>query len=402
MEHLFDLPLQANKQKKMKKSLLALASGTLGLGIAEFVMMGILPNVAHDLGVSIPTAGHLISAYAIGVCVGAPLMVVVARTRPLKQILLGLVAIYIIGNVFASLSSNYWLLLFMRFVSGLPHGAFFGAGSIVAERVAERGRESQAVSLMIAGMTIANLFGVPFGTMLCNLISWRFPFAFNGVWGLFTFYLIWKWVSSIPALPDTGFKGQFRFLKKLAPWLIILTTMFGNGGIFCWFSYVTPQMIHEGGFTPSHMTLIMMLAGLGMTIGNLVGGRCGDLYGLSSVVRFSMYFMLLSLLGTFFFASVPWLSVLLMFIGTACLFAVSPAQQLLFIQTSRGSELMGAACAQVAFNMGNAMGAYLGGLPIEYDMGYRYPSLVGVFVVLLGLATVSVYMRRERKMSLAK
>lgn len=402
MEHLFDLPLQANKQKKMKKSLLALASGTLGLGIAEFVMMGILPNVAHDLGVSIPTAGHLISAYAIGVCVCAPLMVVVARTRPLKQILLGLVAIYIIGNVFASLSSNYWLLLFMRFVSGLPHGAFFGAGSIVAERVAERGRESQAVSLMIAGMTIANLFGVPFGTMLCNLISWRFPFAFNGVWGLFTFYLIWKWVPSIPALPDTGFKGQFRFLKKLAPWLIILTTMFGNGGIFCWFSYVTPQMIHEGGFTPSHMTLIMMLAGLGMTIGNLVGGRCGDLYGLSSVVRFSMYFMLLSLLGTFFFASVPWLSVLLMFIGTACLFAVSPAQQLLFIQTSRGSELMGAACAQVAFNMGNAMGAYLGGLPIEYDMGYRYPSLVGVFVVLLGLATVSVYMRRERKMSLAK
>lgn len=402
MEHLFDLPLQANKQKKMKKSLLALASGTLGLGIAEFVMMGILPNVAHDLGVSIPTAGHLISAYAIGVCVGAPLMVVVARTRPLKQILLGLVAIYIIGNVFASLSSNYWLLLFMRFVSGLPHGAFFGAGSIVAERVAERGRESQAVSLMIAGMTIANLFGVPFGTMLCNLISWRFPFAFNGVWGLFTFYLIWKWVPSIPALPDTGFKGQFRFLKKLAPWLIILTTMFGNGGIFCWFSYVTPLMIHEGGFTPSHMTLIMMLAGLGMTIGNLVGGRCGDLYGLSSVVRFSMYFMLLSLLGTFFFASVPWLSVLLMFIGTACLFAVSPAQQLLFIQTSRGSELMGAACAQVAFNMGNAMGAYLGGLPIEYDMGYRYPSLVGVFVVLLGLATVSVYMRRERKMSLAK
>lgn len=124
-------------------------------------MMGILPNVAHDLGVSIPTAGHLISAYAIGVCVGAPLTVVVARTRPLKQILLGLVAIYIFGNVCASLSPSYWMLLFMRFVSGLPHGAFFGAGSIVAERVADKGRESQAVSLMIAGMTIANLFGVP-------------------------------------------------------------------------------------------------------------------------------------------------------------------------------------------------------------------------------------------------
>ena len=134
----------------MKKSLLALASGTLGLGIAEFVMMGILPNVAHDLGVSIPTAGHFISAYAIGVCVGAPLMVVVARTRPLKQILLGLVAVYFVGNPGAAFSQGYWSLLLMRFVSGLPHGAFFGVGSIVAERVADKGKESLAVSMMIA------------------------------------------------------------------------------------------------------------------------------------------------------------------------------------------------------------------------------------------------------------
>ena len=207
----------------MKKSLIALASGTLGLGIAEFVMMGILPNVAHDLGISIPQAGHFISAYAIGVCVGAPLTVVVARTRPLKQILLGLAMIYIVGNLFAS---------------------------------------------MIAGMTIANLFGVPFGTMLSNLVSWRFPFVFNTLWGVLIFYLIWRWIPYMPALPDVGLKGQFRFLKRLAPWLIILTTMFGNGGIFCWFSYVTPQMIHEAGFSPHAMTGIMMLAGLGMTIGD--------------------------------------------------------------------------------------------------------------------------------------
>ena len=191
----------------MKKSLLALASGTLGLGIAEFVMMGILPNVAHDLGISIPQAGHFISAYAIGVCVGAPLTVVVARTRPLKQILLGLAMIYIVGNLFASMSVNYWMLLLMRFVSGLPHGAFFGVGSIVAERVAEKGKASQAVSLMIAGMTIANLFGVPFGTMLSNLVSWRFPFVFNTLWGVLIFYLIWRWIPYMPALPDVGLKG---------------------------------------------------------------------------------------------------------------------------------------------------------------------------------------------------
>lgn len=380
----------------VKKSLLALASGTLGLGIAEFVMMGILPSVAHDLGISIPTAGHFISAYAIGVCVGAPLTVVVARTRPLKQILLGLVAIYLLGNLCAAFSASYWMLLVMRFVSGLPHGAFFGVGSIVAEKVAEKGKESQAVSLMIAGMTIANLFGVPFGTMLSNLVSWRFPFLFNTAWGVLMFCLVWKWIPALPALPDVGLKGQFRFLKRLAPWLIILTTMFGNGGIFCWFSYVTPQMIHEAGFSPSHMTLIMMFAGLGMTVGNLVGGKCGDLYGLAPVIRFTQVLMVVSLLGTFFFVSIPWLSVLLMFIGTACLFAVSPPQQLLLLQNSRGSEMMGAACVQIAFNLGNAVGAYVGGLPVEAGMGYRYPALAGVFVVMLGLAAISVYIRRER------
>lgn len=382
----------------MKKSLLALASGTLGLGIAEFVMMGVLPNVAHDLGISIPQAGHFISAYAVGVCVGAPLMVLVARTRPLKQILLGLAAIYVLGNLFASLSPNYWTLLVMRFVCGLPHGAFFGVGSIVAEKIADKGKASQAVSLMTAGMTIANLFGVPFGTMFSNMFSWRLPFMFNAVWGILVYILLWKWIPRLPALPDSGLKGQFRFLTHLAPWLIILTTMFGNGGVFCWFSYVTPQMIHEAGFSPENMTLIMMFAGLGMTIGNLVGGKFGDLYGLAPVIRMTQVVMILALLGTYFFAGNPVLSVLLMFVGTAALFAVSPPQQLLLLQNSRGSEMMGAACVQIAFNLGNALGAYAGGLPIDAGMGYRYPALVGVFVVMLGLVCVSVYVRREKMM----
>lgn len=382
----------------MKKSLLALASGTLGLGIAEFVMMGVLPNVAHDLGISIPQAGHFISAYAVGVCVGAPLMVLVARTRPLKQILLGLAAIYVLGNLFASLSPNYWTLLVMRFVCGLPHGAFFGVGSIVAEKIADKGKASQAVSLMTAGMTIANLFGVPFGTMFSNMFSWRLPFMFNAVWGILVYILLWKWIPSLPALPDSGLKGQFRFLTHLAPWLIILTTMFGNGGVFCWFSYVTPQMIHEAGFSPENMTLIMMFAGLGMTIGNLMGGKFGDLYGLAPVIRMTQVVMILALLGTYFFAGNPVLSVLLMFVGTAALFAVSPPQQLLLLQNSRGSEMMGAACVQIAFNLGNALGAYAGGLPIDAGMGYRYPALVGVFVVMLGLVCVSVYVRREKMM----
>ena len=155
----------------MKKSLIALAFGTLALGMSEFVMMGILPDIARSLGVSIPEAGHLISAYALGVCFGAPLMVLVARKRPLKQILLALTAMIAAGNLCASLAPDYWSLLGLRFVSGLPHGAFFGVGSIVAERVADAGKRTEAVSIMIVGMTVANLFGVPLGTYISNVLT---------------------------------------------------------------------------------------------------------------------------------------------------------------------------------------------------------------------------------------
>lgn len=385
----------------MKKSLLALASGTLGLGIAEFVMMGILPNVAQDMGISIPQAGHFISAYALGVCVGAPLTAILSQNRSLKHILLVLAAVYVLGNLFASLSANYGMLLCMRFISGLPHGAFFGAGSIVAEKVADEGKASQAVSVMIAGMTIANLFGVPFGTMLSHLLSWRLPFLFNTLWGVLVFVLLWKWIPALPPVPAAGLLGQFRFLKKLAPWLIIFTTMFGNGGVFCWFSYVTPQMMVEGGFPEHSMTLIMMLAGLAMTIGNLLGGRCGDRYGLSRVIQVAQVVMIVSLVGTFFCASVSYLSVVLMFITAAALFAVSPPQQLLLLQNSRGSEMMGAASVQIAFNLGNALGAYAGGLPIDAGWGYRYPALVGAFIVIFGLISITFYVKRERYMGRA-
>lgn len=379
----------------MKKGLTALAFGTLGLGIAEFVMMGILPQVAHDLQITIPQAGHFISAYALGVCVGAPGMVLVARTRPLKHILLGLMAIYVCGNLCAAASTGYWMMLMMRFVSGLPHGAFFGVGSIVAERLADKGKASQAVALMVSGMTIANLLGVPLGTFLSHWLSWRLPFLFNGLWGILTLYYIWKWVPALPALPDTGLKGQFRFLRHLAPWLLILTTMFGNGGVFCWYSYVTPLMTQVAGFSEKGMTLIMVMAGLSMTLGNLAGGKWSDRYGAARVVQYTQVGMATCLLATFFLASFPWVALLLLCGCTAGLFVVSAPQQLLLLQNSRGGEMMGAACVQVAFNLGNALGAYAGGLPIDAGWGYRYPALVGVGWVLLGFTAVSVYRKRQ-------
>lgn len=365
----------------MKKSLIALAFGTLGLGIAEFVMMGILPDVAKDLGISIPVAGHFISAYALGVCVGAPVLIL-ARKHPLKHILLALVTLMMVGNTCAALAPNYWVLLLARFISGLPHGAYFGVASIVAEKLADKGKGSEAVSIMIAGMTIANLFGVPLGTSLSNSISWRVTFLLVGCWGVIILYYIWRWVPHVEGLKDTGFKGQFRFLKTPAPWLILGATALGNGGVFCWYSYINPLLTEVSGFTAESITALMVLAGFGMVVGNLVSGRLSDRYTPGKVGTTVQAMICIVLLLIFFLSPYPWLSALLMCLCTAGLFAVSSPEQVLIIRVAKGGEMLGAACVQVAFNLGNAIGAYVGGLAISG--GYRYPALTGVPFAMVG------------------
>ncbi len=383
----------------MKKSLIALAFGTLGLGIAEFVMMGILPDVAHDMQVSIAEAGHLISAYALGVCVGAPLLVL-ARKFPLKYILLVLVGLIMLGNCCAAAAPNYWLLMGARFISGLPHGAYFGVGSIVAEKLADKGKGTEAVAIMVAGMTIANLFGVPLGTFLSTAVSWRVTFLLVGVWGMVILYCIWRWVPQVEGLPDMGFKGQFRFLKSPAPWLLISATMLGNGGVFCWYSYISPLLTHVSGFEVQKISGLMVLAGIGMVAGNLVSGRLSDRFSPGRVAASvqSLTFMLLILI--FFFASISWLSVVLMCLCTASLFALSSPQQVLLLRFSRGGELLGAASAQVAFNLGNAIGAYAGGLPLEAGMSYRYTALVGAPFALVGFVLLLIFYRKYEKPAL--
>lgn len=375
----------------MKKSLIALAFGTLGLGIAEFVMMGILPDVAKDLDISIPTAGHFISAYALGVCVGAPVLTL-ARKYPLKHILLVLVTLIMIGNICAALAPNYWVLLAARFISGLPHGAYFGVGSIVAERLADKGKGSEAVSIMIAGMTIANLFGVPLGTSLSTMLSWRATFLLVGIWGIVILYYIWRWVPHVEGLQDTGFKGQFRFLKTPAPWLILGATALGNGGVFCWYSYVNPMLTNVSGFSAESITPLMILAGFGMVIGNLISGRLADRYTPGKVGTAAQASICLVLLLIFFLSPYKWMAAILMCLCTAGLFAVSSPEQILIIRVAKGGEMLGAACVQVAFNLGNAIGAYVGGLAVHE--GYRYPALTGVPFALIGFTLFLIFYKK--------
>lgn len=375
----------------MKKSLIALAFGTLGLGIAEFTMMGILPYVASDLNVSISTAGHFISAYALGVCCGAPILLW-ARKYPLKHILLGLMVLMLVGNLCAAAAQGYWMLLVSRFISGLPHGAYFGVASIVAGKLADEGKGAEAVSIMIAGMTVANLFGVPLGTSLSHLLSWRVTFLLVGCWGLIVLYYIWRWVPHVEGLEDTGFKGQFRFLKKPAPWLILGATALGNGGVFCWYSYISPLLTNVSGFSEESVTALMVLAGFGMVAGNLISGRLSDRYTPGRVGMVVQGMICVILLLIFFLSPNAWCSALLMALCTAGLFAISSPEQVLIIRVAPGGEMLGGAAVQMAFNLGNAIGAYVGGLVVTG--GYRYPALAGVPFALVGFVLFFVFYKK--------
>lgn len=290
--------------------------GTLGLGMAEFGMMSILSAVAHNFDITIAAAGHLISAYALGVCCGAVLLVFLAQGRSLKMLLIALMLVMCLGNSMAVFAPDYPFMLTARFISGLPYGGYFGIAGIVAQKLSPPNRQIEAVAIMISGMTVANLLGIPLASFLVHTFSWHMLFVLIVLWGALTIFIIGRWVPEVPALPSKGLSAQFKFLQKPLPWILLFIIMAGNGGMFCWYSYINPLMLHA--------------------------------------------------------------AIFFMFIGTFGLFGVSGPEQDLIIDISTGGEILGASGAQVAFNLGNALGALCGGIPMAFGYGVQYSAIPGI------------------------
>lgn len=368
----------------MKRSLIALAAGTFALGIAEFGMMGMLGDVAKGIGVDIVKAGHLISAYSIGVAIGAPILVFL-RKMPLRRLLLCLVAMITIGNMLSALAPNYSTLLAARFISGLPHGAFFGAGAIVCSEIADKGKGASAVAVMIGGMTVANVIGVPGATFLCNSLSWRVAFASIAFFAMLAWIGIKCWVPVLKPLPDSGgMKGEFKFLKNLAPWLIYGGVFFGQASVYCWLSYIDPIMTRVSGFSTSDMSWIMMIVGVGMVIGNMVSGKLADRYGVSKVCGVAAMSAMVIMIGIYFTATNKFMSVALAFIASAMLFAIGGPLQYAIVRFAKGGEMLGGAGIQIAFNVSNACAAMLGGMAINMGFGIASPALAGAPLAVVG------------------
>lgn len=384
----------------MKKSLFSLALGGLGIGVTEFSMMGMLPDVAQDLQVSIPEAGYLISAYALGVVVGAPLLVVgMNRFSPVKTLVV-LMGLFTLFNGLSIIAPDYHLLLLSRFISGLPHGAFFGVGSVIASRLADKGKEAQAVATMFSGLTVANLLGVPLGTYIGHHFSWRYTFLLIALIGLLTMLALKFWMPRMEYQAKKNPWKDFNIFRNGNVWLMVLIFSVAPGALFAWISYIAPLMSEVSGIADRFLPYIMVLAGLGMFVGNLIGGKLTDTYSPSVIVITVLVLQIVCMLVIFMTSENAWLSLLMTFLTGVTTFALVPSLTLLLLNSVKSdAEMLVASLGPACFNIANALGAFLGGVPLDQGYGYTAPALVGAAMAGVGIVISVFYIQRNKKVN---
>ncbi|MHA7099280.1 MFS transporter [Roseivirga pacifica] len=388
----------------MKKALIALAIGGFGIGMTEFVIMGILPDVAEALNISIPKAGHFISAYALGVVVGAPILTGIGGKWPAHKVLLVLMLWFTIFNTISAFANSYTTLLIARFLSGFPHGAFFGIGAVVAGKLADKGKAAQAIAVMFSGLTLANLIGVPLGTYFGHHFHWNIAFMIVGVIGILAMVGIYYWMPELPQSSKQGMRKDFGALKRAEIWLVILLTTIGTGGFFAWYSYIAPLITEVAGYPENAVGYAMVLAGGGMVIGNIVGAKVADKYSPINAVIIFLSLMVVALVVNTFVAHNQIAVMVMTFLIGGLAFCIASPIQMTMINSAKGSEMLGSSLNQSAFNMGNASGAYLAGLPIAMGYGFTSADLVGAAMAGGGIIIALVIVRvraSKRKASVA-
>ncbi|MBX7434107.1 MFS transporter [Mycobacterium sp. Y57] len=377
-------------------AVVALALGGFGIGTTEFVAMGLLPDIAAGLGISEPTAGHVISAYALGVVVGAPLIAAATARMPRRTLLLVLMTMFTLGNLASMLAPSYQTLLGARFLAGLPHGAYFGVAALVAAHLMGPRNRAKAAAHVMSGLTIATVLGVPMASWLGQSLGWRAAFGLVVSVGVITLTALWFWLpGQLRTMHPTSPLTELGALRRAQVWLAVLVGMIGFGGMFAVYTYISTTMTDVAGLPRALVPLALMVFGAGMVVGNIIGGRLAD----RSVIR-ALYLSMGALgavLAVFVLASHnPWTAMLALFGIGASGSAVAPALQTRLMDVARDAQTLAAALNHSALNIGNATGAWVGGVVIAAGLGYTAPAAAGAVLALAGLLILMVSVLLQR------
>lgn len=390
---------------RVRLAILALALGGFAIGSTEFVAMGLLPNLASDLLPGLyavspeeanAQAGWLISAYALGVVVGAPTIATFAARFPRKSVLVWLVAAIAVATVASAVLPSFGLILVARFVAALPHGAYFGIAALVAAELMGPGKRAQGIAIVLSGLTVANIIGVPLITWLGQSTSWRVAYLAVAALFAMTAVAVIIFVPHLPGDPNATMRRELQALRRGQVWLTLLVGAIGFGGFFAVYTYIAPVITEVTGFAPSFVPVALVVIGIGMTAGNLLGGWCADKNLVRSLIFFFLAFAL-SLLGLALTAeSVVGLLVFGFLVG-ATSSGLAPAIQARFMDVAGDSQTLAAAINHSSLNIGNSMGALLGGLTITAGLGYVSPTWVGLALAIIGGALVIVSIQLGRR-----
>ena len=385
----------------MPTALLVLALSAFAIGTTEFVIMGLLPEVAADLGVSIPGAGWLVTGYALGVAVGAPIMALATARLPRRKALLVLMGVFIVGNLLCAIAANYGLLMLARVVTALCHGAFFGIGSVVAASLVPANRKASAVALMFTGLTLANVLGVPLGTALGQAAGWRSTFWAVTLIGVVALIGLWRVLPRQHDEEATDIRAEFAALRGAGLWLALSTTVLFSAAVFCIFTYVAPLLGEVTGVSPRGVTWSLLLIGLGLTLGNVIGGRLADWKLAQTLMG---VFVALAIASS----ALTWTSAALipteitLFLWATAAFAAVPALQVNVVNFGSAAPNLVSTLNIGAFNMGNALGAWVGGLVISHGYGLTtVPLAAAVLAILALIATLLTFSNRTPELQAA-